>query len=246
MLRELIAELDHYADPEKAAFFPRFFKTAPGQYSEGDQFQGITVPNCRSVAKKFKHLPLNDIQTLLKSSWHEQRLVALLILLLQYKKAPETEKQALYVFYLKNTSYINNWDLVDLSCRDIVGAYIYEHPKEHSTLINLADSELLWDRRIAIISTFYFLMQGDPKPTLEIAAKLLPDRHDLIQKATGWMLRELGKRVDESLLMTFLEEHYKELSRTTLRYAIERFPITTRKQILLGQFPQKTDSLRHQ
>ena len=235
MLRELITELDRYADPEKAAFFPRFFKTSPGQYGEGDQFQGITVPDCRFVAKKFKSLPLNDIQTLLESPWHEQRLVALLILLLQYKKAPELEQHTLYVFYLKNTLHINNWDLVDLSCRDIVGAYIYEHPEEYSTLIKLATSELLWDRRIAIISTFYFLMQGDPNPTLEIAAKLLQDRHDLIQKATGWMLRELGKRIDDTLLITFLKEHYEEMPRTTLRYAIERFPATTRKQILLGQ-----------
>ncbi|HJP81041.1 MAG TPA: DNA alkylation repair protein [Candidatus Saccharimonadales bacterium] len=238
MLRELVADLDYYANSEKAAFFPRFFKTEAGQYGEGDKFLGITVPECRSIARKFKHLPRDDIQTLLMSPWHEQRLVALLILLLQYKKASEMEQRSIYAFYLKNTPHINNWDLVDLSCRDIVGAYIYNHPEESITLTKLATSDLLWDRRISIISTFYFLMQGDPKPTLTIAEKLLPDKHDLIQKATGWMLRELGKRIDEVLLITFLKRHYRDIPRTTLRYAIERFPATTRKQILSGKFPE--------
>jgi 3-methyladenine DNA glycosylase AlkD len=235
-LNELKAELAQKSSPEKAAFFPRFFKTGPGQYSEGDQFLGVTVPDCRLVARQFKALSLEDVLELLHSSWHEERLVALLILGMQYQKADKMAQTTIYKAYLANTTWINNWDLVDLSCRDIVGAYIYHHPNLQHTLDKLAASELLWDRRIAIISTFYFLMKGEPAPTLHIVEALLSDKHDLIQKANGWMLRELGKRVDEQILVDFLKTHYAAMPRTTLRYAIERFPTTVRRQFLKGVF----------
>ncbi|MDX2775879.1 DNA alkylation repair protein [Streptomyces caniscabiei] len=236
ILADLKAELSQKSSPEKAAFFPRFFKTGPGQYGEGDQFLGITVPDCRSVAKQFKTLPLEDIVELLHSRWHEERLVALLILGFQYQKADEDIQTTIYQTYLANTAWINNWDLVDLSCRDIVGAYMYHHPKHRDTLDKLAASELLWDRRIAVISTLYFLMKGEPAPTLHVVGTLLSDKHDLIQKASGWMLRELGKRVDPQLLIAFLRTHYESVPRTTLRYAIEHFPPDVRRRYLAGDF----------
>ena len=235
-LNGLKTELAKKSSPEKAAFFPRFFKTGPGQYSEGDLFKGVTVPDCRRVARQFKELSKEDIVALLHSKWHEERLVALLILGMQYQKADENTQTEIYTIYLANTTWINNWDLVDLSCRDIVGAYIYHHPDLQHVLDKLAASELLWDRRIAVISTFYFLMKGEPAPTLRIVEMLLLDKHDLIQKANGWMLRELGKRVDEQLLVDFLKTHYTAMPRTTLRYAIERFPATVRRQFLKGIF----------
>lgn len=235
-LVDLKSELAKKSSPEKAAFFPRFFKTGPGQYSEGDQFLGVTVPDCRVVAKRFKTLALADIVALLHSKWHEERLVALLILGMQYQKADEATRATIYKTYLANTAWINNWDLVDLSCRDIVGAHLYDHPELQGTLDTMASSELLWDRRIAVISTFYFLMKGEPAPTLRIVETLLPDKHDLIQKASGWMLRELGKRIDEQILVNFLKTHYEMIPRTTLRYAIERFTPEVRKRYLAGIF----------
>jgi 3-methyladenine DNA glycosylase AlkD len=228
--------LRDHANPEKAAFFPRFFKTQPGQYGEGDMFLGVTVPDCRAIAKKHQTMPLADVARLLESKWHEDRLVALLILVIQYQKADESGQETSYSFYLDHTVRINNWDLVDLSCRDIVGHFTFHHPKAQPTLNQLAKSPLLWDRRIAIISTFYFLQHGDPAPTLRIAEQLLSDKHDLIQKAVGWMLRELGKRIDENILLDFLQTHYTRIPRTTLRYAVERFSLSTRKDLLRGVF----------
>lgn len=234
---EVKNELARHASPEKATFFPRFFKTGPGQYGEGDLFLGVTVPDCRAVAKQFKELPVEELIILLHSKWHEERLVALLILGMQYQKADEPARRALFDLYLANTAFINNWDLVDLSCRDIIGHYIYHHPELQSTLDTLAASSLLWDRRISVISTFYFLMKGnDPAPTLRIVETLLSDKHDLIQKASGWMLREMGKRVDKALLVDFLAKHYENIPRTTLRYAIEHFPVEVRRRYLTGDF----------
>jgi 3-methyladenine DNA glycosylase AlkD len=224
------------ANPEKAAFFLRFFKTGPGDYGEGDLFLGITVPDCRTIARAYKDLPLKEVISLLHSKWHEERLVALMIMVLAFQRADETYQRKIYQQYLANTNYINNWDLVDLSSRDIVGKYLYEHPKEIATLDELADSKLLWDRRISIISTFYFLQKGDPAPTLRIAEKLLSDKHDLIQKAVGWMLREMGKRVDQQLLLDFIAQNYSNMPRTTLRYAIEKFSPDKRRKLLAGQF----------
>lgn len=230
------AELAQHASPEKASLFLRFFKTGPGQYGEGDVFLGVTVPDCRAVAKRFRDISIAELTKLLHSKWHEERLVALLILGMQYQKADEKTQRALFDLYLANTAFINNWDLVDLSCRDIVGHYIYHHPELQDTLDTLAASSLLWDRRISIISTFYFLIKGDPAPTLRIVESLLPDKHDLIQKANGWMLREMGKRIDATLLVDFLAKQYKNLPRTTLRYAIEHFPADVRKRYLVGDF----------
>lgn len=236
MLEELKADLAQFTNPEKAEFFPRFFKTGKGEYGEGDAFLGITVPNCRIVAKKYRQLNRKELLILLKSEWHEERLVALLIFGFQFEKADTNDQHELYKTYISHSGYINNWDLVDLSCRDIVGRYIYEHTEAQDDFNRLVSSSLLWDRRIAMVSTFYFLMKGDPAPTLYIAEKLLPDKHDLIQKASGWMLRELGKRVDPAILVDFLKDHYDKLPRTTLRYAIEHFSPEVRKKYLAGNF----------
>lgn len=223
-LTDLITELRSLADPAKAAFFPRFFKAGPGEYGEGDRFLGITVPAVRSVAKRHSQIPLKQIEKLLKSQWHEERLTALIILVSQYKQANVSAKQQIYEFYLQHTSRINNWDLVDTSASNIVGQWLLDKPDHLVVLQQLAASALLWDRRIAMIATLAFIVQGRPEPTLIIADQLLEDKHDLIQKATGWMLRELGKRVDQTLLADYLEKHAATMPRTTLRYAIEKFP----------------------
>lgn len=232
MLDELCRELRRYVNPEKAAFYPRFFKTGPGQYGEGDKFLGVTVPDQRLVAKRFKSLPLAAIQTLLMSEWHEERLTALIIMVNQFKAAGAAQQKELYELYLAHTHRINNWDLVDTSARDIVGGYIYQHQELLSTLDNLAASGLLWERRIAIIATYYFLMRGEPDVTIKLARQLLDDREDLMHKAVGWMLREMGKRVDQALLLRFLDEHAARMPRTTLRYAIEHLSPETRHHYL--------------
>lgn len=236
MLEELRERLRTRANPEKAAFFPRFFKTGAGQYGEGDLFLGVTVPDCRTIAKRFSSLPLKETVQLLHSKWHEERMVALFIWVLQYKKAKVDVKKKIFNAYLNNTARINNWDLVDLSSRDIVGWQLYDHKEQLPLLDKLAASPLLWERRIAIISTFYFIQKGDPAPTLRIAEQLLSDPHDLIQKANGWMLREVGKRIDRQILVDFIKQHYDVMPRTTLRYAIEHFPLEIRKQYLRGVF----------
>lgn len=233
MLNSLKNELRSYINPEKAAFFPRFFKTGPGQYGEGDMFLGVTVPDQRVVAKKFKDLPLGDLQKLLNSEWHEERLTALLIMVSQFKKGNEPERKLLYEFYLKNTARINNWDLVDTSARDIVGGYIYSHQEHLPTLDTLAASPVLWERRIAIIATYYFLMKGEPDITIKLSKTLLHDKEDLMHKAVGWMLREMGKRCDRQLLIDFLNQHAQEMPRTMLRYAIEHFDESTRRKYLV-------------
>lgn len=232
MLDELRSELKQYINPEKAAFFPRFFKSGPGEYGEGDVFLGVTVPDQRRVAKNFKDLPLSDLKKLLESKWHEERLTALIIMVNQFKKADETKQTELYEFYLGHTARINNWDLVDTSARDIVGGYIFKHQELLPTLDRLAESDLLWERRIAIIATYYFLMKGEPDVTVRLSKKLLHDPEDLMHKAVGWMLREMGKRCDRQILIEFLNEHAHEMPRTMLRYAIEHFDGSTRKKYL--------------
>lgn len=227
-------ELRARANPEKAAFFPRFFKAGPGEYGEGDQFLGITVPDCRMVARAHVDAPIAIIEDLLESPWHEERLTALIILVMQYKRGDQAIRQKLYEFYLAHTARVNNWDLVDTSCRDIVGWHIYDHPELLPTLDTLAASPVLWERRIAMVSTFYFLQKDDPSVTLHMAETLVDDQHDLIQKAVGWMLREMGKRVDQQLLVEFLAHHYRTMPRTALRYAIEHFNPETRKAYLQG------------
>lgn len=215
-------ELKKISDPDKAKGAQRFFKTAPGQYGAGDKFIGITVPEVRKIAKRFSDLNLSEVLNLLSSPIHEERLCALFILLSQFKKGDEKTKQKIYQVYLKNYKFINNWDLVDLSAPNIVGAYLSDKPKD--ILYKLAKSKNLWQKRIAILATFYDIYNQKAEETLKISKILLHDEHDLIHKAVGWMLREVGKRVDEKILLKFLDQNYKTMPRTMLRYAIERLP----------------------
>ena len=223
MIKDLQKEIRRFTDPIRARNSTWFFKTGPGQYGEGDMFLGLNTPQMRSLSKKYRDLPLSGIQELIKSPYHEERSIAIQILVLQYPKNPKS----IYDFYLKNTKNINNWDLVDISAPYIVGNYLLDKPR--SVLNQLAHSNSLWERRIAIISTFAFIRAGQPKDTLRIAKTLLTDRHDLIHKAVGWMLREVGKRCGEKQLTDFLNANIKNMPRTTLRYSIEKFPETKRK-----------------
>jgi 3-methyladenine DNA glycosylase AlkD len=222
-------ELASLADKNQAAVLSRFFKTGPGQYGEGDIFLGIKVPVQRQVAKKYEDLSLKDLESLLHSKVHEERLVALIILVNKYKKADEESKGRIYKFYLKNTKWINNWDLVDLSSHYIVGEYLLDKPR--LPLYSLAKSKNLWEKRIAIISTFTLLRNKDFKDTIAISEILLGDKHDLIHKAVGWMLREAGKR-DKKILIDFLDKHHQKMPRTALRYAIEKLSESERKYYL--------------
>lgn len=232
MVELLKNDLRNHINPEKAAFFPRFFKTGPGEYGEGDKFLGVTVPDQRIVAKKYKNLSLSDLKALLMSEWHEERLTALIIMVNQFKKADDAKQKELYEFYLAHTQRINNWDLVDTSARDIVGGYIYYHQELLPKLDELAKSDLLWERRIAIIATYFFLTKGEPDVTIKLSKKLLYDKEDLMHKAVGWMLREMGKRCDRQVLTDFLDEYAHEMPRTMLRYSIEHLDDTTRKKYL--------------
>lgn len=221
------------ADPARAKLGLRFFKAGPGGYAEGDKFLGVSVPKIRLVAKQFSQLNIKEVDKLLHSDWHEERMLALFILVGQFKKA-KTEAMArrLYTFYLTHTRYVNNWDLVDCSARDIVGTYLYANPKQAGMLDILASSHHLWNRRIAIVATHHFIDKGDPYPTMRLAEKLLDDRHDLIQKAAGWMLREMGKKVDRAILTSFLNRHAHKMPRTMLRYAVEHYDEPSRKSFM--------------
>ncbi|MBI5634417.1 MAG: DNA alkylation repair protein [Nitrospirae bacterium] len=219
-LQQLKADLQNFVNPEKARNLARFFKTGKGQYGEGDMFLGIMVPVQRRVAKSYASLSLKDIKILLASRIHEHRFIALLILVDQYQKADEQTKQKIANFYHDHTACINNWDLVDLSAPHILGAHCYEN--DTTMLYRLAESENLWKRRIAIMATFAFIRKGRFKETLEISRILMHDRHDLIHKAVGWMLREIGKR-DVKREEEFLKRHADAMPRVMLRYAIERF-----------------------
>lgn len=235
-VRSLKSELKRFADPKRAESSTWFFKTAPGQYGYGEVFLGVSVPNQRKVAKQFSHLSLKDIDILLKSNIHEYRLTSIFILVAKYNKANQLEKRKLYNFYLSHTKYVNNWDIVDSSAGYIVGEWLYTTHSSCDVLYTLAKSQSIWDRRIAIMATFAFIMHGESKITLKVAKILINDKHDLIQKAVGWMLREVGKRVDQKVEENFLLENnrYKNMPRTMLRYAIERFPEKRRKQFLYG------------
>ena len=230
-LGRLKKELLKAKDNKKAKFLAGFFKTGKGQYAEGDLFLGLTVPRQREIAKKYPDLSLSQIQQLLNSKYHEFRLCALLILISKYNKSDEKTKAKIVTFYLKNTKRINNWDLVDLSAEYILGSYLLERDK--SVLYKLAKSQNLWERRIAIIATFFFIRKNQFTDTLKIAQILLGDKHDLIHKACGWMLREIGKR-DEVMLIKFLDKFKGKMPRTALRYAIERFNQQKRLSYLKG------------
>jgi 3-methyladenine DNA glycosylase AlkD len=225
----IVAELKRLGKKDKATVLSRFFKTGPGEYGAGDIFLGATVPELRVLARKYSHLGLAELQKLLASPIHEFRLTALLILVIKFEKALGLERKKLVDFYLKNTNNINNWDLVDLSVYKILGCYLLDKPR--AVLYRLARSKNLWERRIAIIATFAFIRQNDFSDTMKIAQKLLLDKHDLIQKAVGWMLREVGKR-DLAQEEAFLRQHYRVMPRTMLRYAIEKFPEPKRKKYL--------------
>lgn len=225
-------QLKKLANPQKALGVARFFKTGKGEYGEGDVFLGITVPQIRIVAKQCKDLSLKEIEKLLQSKIHEERLLALIILVNQFKQADEAKQKEFFDFYLANTKYINNWDLVDLSAEYIVGGYLINRSK--AILKKLALSTSIWERRIAIIATFQFIKQKQHDHTFIIAKILLRDDHDLIHKAVGWMLREVGKRISEAIEETFLQQHYQQMPRTMLRYAIERFDEKKRKKYLNG------------
>lgn len=223
------AALRNIAEPEIAEHSQRFFKTGKGEYAEGDQFLGIRVPNIRKVARRFKQLSLAEIEKLLHSNFHEERLCALIMMANRAKKAGPEEQKRLYNLYLKNTAYINNWDLVDTSAEHVVGRYLFSN--DRSILYELAQSDELWERRIAIMSTFHFIKNNDFEDTLAIAELLLDDEHDLIHKASGWMLREVGNR-DMDAEEKFLKKHVLQMPRTMLRYAIEKFPEEKRQQYL--------------
>lgn len=236
MIECLQGEIKKLKNPERAKHSLRFFKTGKGEYGEGDVFYGLTNPVCRSLSKKYKEMSFGEAETLLHSKIHEERLIALLILVEQFKKGDSKIKKQIYDLYLKNTRYINNWDLVDLSAHKIVGEYLLG--KNIDILVKLAESNDLWKKRIAIISTFAFIGKEDFKPTLNIAEILLKDKHDLIHKAVGWGLREVGKRVSEKEETKFLEKHAEYMPRTMLRYAIERFDEKKRRKFL--QIKQRT------
>lgn len=220
--KKLVSELKSLEDKNQAKNLQRFFKTGPGQYGEGDIFLGIKVPVQRQIVKKYFNISLRDTEALLQSKIHEQRLVALLILVKKYEIAKnEIKKKQIFDVYIKNRKYINNWDLVDLSAPNIVGNYLLN--KDRKILYEFAKSDHLWTKRIAILSCFAFIRNDETRDILKIAEILLNDKHDLIHKAVGWMLRELGKRVSQEIEEEFLNKHYKKMPRTMLRYAIERF-----------------------
>jgi 3-methyladenine DNA glycosylase AlkD len=225
------AELRRLADPVRATHSLRFFKTGPGQYGEGDKFLGLTVPAMRTVVRKYRGLDDDAVLELLASPWHEDRLVAVLLLVEGYKRGDELRRGKVHRAYLANARWINNWDLVDCSAEYVIGAHLVAD--EIRLLERLARSKNLWERRIAIVATFHFIKRGEFRPTLRIATMLLGDSHDLIHKAVGWMLREVGKR-DRKALDGFLKRHYRKMPRTMLRYAIERHPERIRKQYLVG------------
>lgn len=232
-LPNLLRELSEASDPKRARNLTWFFKTGKGEYGEGDKFCGITVPAQRKIARRYRHLSLKDVKKLLGSKIHEHRFTALEILVFQYEGADPAARQQIFDFYLANTRAINNWDLVDTSAPYIVGEHLLSRPR--ATLYKLAKSANVWERRIAIVSTFTFISHNDLKDTFAIAELLLQDKHDLIHKAVGWMLRETGKR-SQPALIDFLKRNYKSIPRTALRYAIERLPEAQRKQALQGIF----------
>jgi len=232
MLSQLKKDLKKAGNKKQAKLLQRFFKTGKGEYGEGDIFLGIKVPIQREISKKYCGLNLPKIQDLLNSKIHEHRLVALIILVNKYKKADEREKARIFNFYLKNTKKINNWDLVDTSAHKIVGDFLLD--KKRKILYDLAESKNLWEKRISIISTFAFIDNHEFDDSLRISRILLKDEHDLIHKAVGWALREIGKK-DQKVEEKFLKQYYKKMPRTMLRYAIERFEEKKRLRYLKGK-----------
>lgn len=232
-VKELRAELNKLANPERAKKSAYYFKTGEGQYGFGDVFLGVSVPAQRVVAKKYRELPLKQVEQLLKSKIHEERLTASIILVDQFKRANKETRHQIYDFYLANTANINNWDIIDGSAPYIVGGWLED--KDRRVLVTFARSKTLWDRRIAIMATFPFIREGDATWTFKIADLLLNDNEDLIHKAVGWMLREVGNSCGHDVEEKFLKLHYKTMPRTMLRYAIEKFDEPKRQQYLKGE-----------
>jgi 3-methyladenine DNA glycosylase AlkD len=219
------------ADPVRAEHSQGFFRTGKGQYGEGDVFLGLTVPKQRTIAKQFRDLPLSDVQTLLTDKYHEHRLTALIILVSQYERGDEKKKKTIVDMYLANLKWVNNWDLVDVTAPKILGRWLLARDKK--MLYKLAKSKDLWEKRVSIVTTWMFIREGKLKDTFKLSEILLHDKHDLIHKAVGWMLREAGKK-DIVQLEAFLAKHYKSMPRTMLRYSIEKFPEVRRKMYLKG------------
>lgn len=231
-LLRLQSDLRKFRNPEKARFLQGYFKTGPGEYAQGDIFIGVTVFALRSLAQQYQALSFSEILSLLKSPIHEERLLSLLILIHQYRKGSQDAKEKIYRAYLAHTSFINHWDLVDVTAKNIVGDFLKE--RSRAPLYVLARSRSLWERRIAILATFHFIDHNDFKDSLRIARILLTDSHDLIHKAVGWMLREIGKK-DRDAQESFLKKYYRRMPRTMLRYAIERFEEARRQAYLKGR-----------
>jgi 3-methyladenine DNA glycosylase AlkD len=229
-LADLRRKIKRAGDPDRAAFSQRYFKTGPGEYAAGDRFAGLTAAQVRAIAREFRALALDDVRTLIASPIHEHRLVALLILVSQYRRGDDATREAVFNTYLASTQHINNWDLVDCSAEHVIGPHL--RPLRRRTLLTtLAKSKSLWDRRIAIMSTFHYIRHNEFAETLRIARLLLRDTEDLVHKAVGWMLREVGKR-NLKVERAFLDRHARQMPRTMLRYAIERFPEPLRKAYL--------------
>jgi 3-methyladenine DNA glycosylase AlkD len=231
-LTALKRELTQAGDPQRARN-PIWFKTGKGEYGEGDEFIGVRIPTLRAIAGKYHDLKLREIEILLRSRIHEYRYAALLILVSRYEAGDARTRQEVFDFYLDHTGYVNNWDLVDTSAPNIVGEHLVRRSRR--VLYRLAESPVLWERRIAMVATFAFIARDDLKDTFGIAKCLLADKHDLIQKATGWMLREAGV-YSRPRMIAFLKRHYSRMPRTTLRYAIEHLPKVQRNRALKGIF----------
>jgi 3-methyladenine DNA glycosylase AlkD len=232
IVQEIKSRMKKLGSKERAAISRKYFKTGPGEYAEGDVFLGLRAPVLRRLSEEYEGLTLGQVQKLLKSGVHEERLLALLVLVRKFARAGEATRKRIFALYMKNTRYVNNWDLVDTSAEQIVGAYL--HDKSRKPIHVLARSRDLWERRISIVSTFYYIKRGSFSETLEIASLLLDDEEDLIEKAVGWMLREVGKR-DLASEERFLKKYYKRMPRTMLRYSIERFPEAKRLRYLKGR-----------
>ncbi|TGK00338.1 DNA alkylation repair protein [Leptospira langatensis] len=229
--RDLLQEIRSYADPKKVPILSSFFKTGKGQYGEGDLFLGIQVPPLRKLSKKYRGLPLSELQKVVSSKYHEERLAGFFVLCETFQKSTEEDRKKLHEFYLKNMKYVNNWDLVDLSARDMIGEYLID--KDRKLLYKLARSKDLWEKRISMIATYAFIRKGDYADTYKIAEILLRDKEDLIHKVVGWMLREAGNR-DLNSEIDFLDKHAATMPRTMLRYAIEKFPEKLKKKYMLA------------
>lgn len=231
---EAIKKLKAMGSPEKAKFAARFFKTGKGEYAEGDKFIGVTMPQVRGLAREYKDLSLNELSTLLDSDLHEVRILALCILTGRFPKSSEKEQEKIYQLYLKKRARINNWDLVDVSASHIIGRYLEKRPRD--ILYELSQSKVLWDKRIAIISTHHFIRQNDFVDVLKLSKQYLVEEHDLMHKASGWMLREMGKR-DEKSLTAFLDKYSHEMPRTMLRYAIEKLTPAQKQKYMTKKAP---------